>query len=196
MRSCVLFLEDLIVGQDYRRASSLQSISVHAPDVSHVVASASDGSPRCSRREEQDSESYANGTAVEAGEGLGMDTEDMDGSAGSAALELIDVAVSAASTNSVAVLKGRLLRAVAPVDRGVAATPWDMDAIEEAAQVNQDGVICACDDRHARCEMRAALATRWDRDLVAAARHRVLNLCACLRRWRPRLAMSRSRWTE
>ena len=64
-----------------------------------------------------------------------MAADGMEGGAGSAALDLIDVAVAAASSNSVTVLKGRLLRAVAGVDRGVAATSSDMDAIEEAAQV-------------------------------------------------------------
>lgn len=54
--------------------------------------------------------------------------------AGSAALELIDVAVSAAASNGKSVLKGRLLRAVAGVDRGVAASASDVDVIEDAVQ--------------------------------------------------------------
>lgn len=103
-------------------------------------------------------ESYANGEIFEAGEGLGMAAGADE--AGSATIDLIDVAVAAASAGTVSALKARLLRAVAGVDRGVAATSSDIQTIEEAAQVTPLAV--------APKRLRELLVSVWPAGVVTA----------------------------
>lgn len=80
-----------------------------------------------------DESQYINGQTVDLG--MEAEAEDMGSAVSSDAMDLIDAAVAAASSNSTTTLKSRLLRVVAGVDRGVAAASGDVDAIEEAVQV-------------------------------------------------------------